>query len=1206
KGSVANEATATSGDVPSTPGTTEDPTEPAKSHLTVNKETTSEAKAEDGKYVLGETITYKITVVNDGNQTVTGITVEDEFTGDSWEIAKLAPGESKEFTASHVVTEADLVKGSVANEATATSGDVPSTPGTTEDPTEPANKALTVTKVASAVNGNTVTANTMVRPNDVITYTITVKNSGNQTLTNVAVTDTLLVKYNNADVTAGNAIATIASMAPDASETYTVTYTVTQADVDAENDIVNTAIATAQDGTTAKATTTTGIPVNPDVTVSVTKEWIDNNNQDGLRTDVTIQLMNGTTPVTGKTVTLTASKASDTFTGLPKYDENGTEIAYTVTETTQITDYTAEVTGSMANGFTVTNTHEPYKIKVSGTKSWKQDEVANRPESITVQLMNGTTVVDTTTATRAGGWTYEFTDLDRRANGTDIEYTIEEVGDIALYYAVEYSEPVKDANGNITINMSNTKVGHLNAAMTSDSPKADGTKAEPEDTVTFTLNLSDSGEGKMKYPTTIEIDLNGATRAPENVSINDKLTVDLSTLPAGATYNPSTGKITFEVTEADIANPIEIKVTVGTDVPAGSRIEPAIVKGATTTSDPIEVPIEQTVKIQKQTHKNIVLALDVSGSMNFCVEHGTNYLIDGYNRKYTGYISGADPKDIVACIDCGTEHVTYTNRRYSCSVEGHGTTYIDSRGSGFNKTYYCTECATNYPSRMKALKTAAKAFIDSILENKGNETITVTLVTFATDVNTGSTITLSATTVNTIKNSINNMSADGGTNIRGGISSAADVLKPLGEADKDATNILVFLSDGEPNDTDYYVSTDEGAPTITKLNSVNNIEKFAVGLGNSFSRTELEAIVGDKHKNDRIFSATDEDELVETFEDIADKINNMQTHIGYAGTKVTDKDKIYPVVLSYTDFNNVAQTPITCNNLADLTANNVTIADDGEISWDVSQYAGYDNFVITLGTGVATPSANGSSSLNNKSMLKKAMVKANVVNNEEITWKLTAKGKASVEDKFDSAIALEQNAEIENLVEDAESINTVTPVETSKSNILSSIIEQAKAGELEEKLKASEEGKTVEKSTEQEDTTSGEKVTVEDKQDEKAKVEETKPETKAEETKATETKPTETKPETKTEETKPEVKQEEKVEPVVEDKSDEKSEETGKNSVEPEVTEPSKVEEKVTVEEDTQVEKEVTEVQEPVQTSEPVIELTVDSAELVTVNTIAE
>ena len=116
-------------DVPVDPGEDPEPTEDKKGHLTIEKVTTSTAKAEDGKYALGEEITYEITVTNDGNLTITDITVTDELTNDKWAIDSLAPGESKEFTAKYVVTEADILKGEVVNVATAK--------GTSPDPDEP-------------------------------------------------------------------------------------------------------------------------------------------------------------------------------------------------------------------------------------------------------------------------------------------------------------------------------------------------------------------------------------------------------------------------------------------------------------------------------------------------------------------------------------------------------------------------------------------------------------------------------------------------------------------------------------------------------------------------------------------------------------------------------------------------------------------------------------------------------------------------------------------------------------------------------------------------------------------------------------------------------------------------------------------------------------------------------------------------------------
>src|SRR5690606_384220 len=72
---------------------------------------------------------------------------------------------------------------------------------------------------------------------DVITYSIKVTNVGNVTLTNVEVTD------NNADETQ---VGMIASLVPNASETFTAEHTVTQADLDA-GAVYNIATAKGKD-----------------------------------------------------------------------------------------------------------------------------------------------------------------------------------------------------------------------------------------------------------------------------------------------------------------------------------------------------------------------------------------------------------------------------------------------------------------------------------------------------------------------------------------------------------------------------------------------------------------------------------------------------------------------------------------------------------------------------------------------------------------------------------------------------------------------------------------------------------------------------------------------------------------------------------------------------------------------------------------------
>ena len=239
-GSVVNEATAKGTspdpekpDVPVVPGEEEDPTEPTNGHLTIEKVTTS-TPANGAAYALGETIEYKITVTNDGNLTITDITVEDELTEDSWKLASLAPGESEEFTAKYVVTEKDILAGTVVNDATAKGTspdpdkpDVPVDPGKEEDKTEDKNGHLTVTKVTTSTPSNA----EKYALGEKITYKITATNDGNLTLTDVAVTDELTGDEWNID-----------TLAPGESKDFTAEYVVTEKDILA-GQVVNEATA---------------------------------------------------------------------------------------------------------------------------------------------------------------------------------------------------------------------------------------------------------------------------------------------------------------------------------------------------------------------------------------------------------------------------------------------------------------------------------------------------------------------------------------------------------------------------------------------------------------------------------------------------------------------------------------------------------------------------------------------------------------------------------------------------------------------------------------------------------------------------------------------------------------------------------------------------------------------------------------------------
>ena len=155
--------------------------------------------------------------------------------------------------------------------------------------------------------------------------------------------------------------------------------------------------------------------------VSGKKTWNDNNNQDGIRpSSITVNLLANGQQVASKTVS-----ASDnwqySFDNLAAY-ANGKKITYTVTEDA-VAGYTSTVDGD-----NVTNNHTPATVKVSGTKTWNDDNNQDgiRPSSITVNLLANGRQVASKTVSASDNWQYSFDNLAAYANGKKITYTVTE------------------------------------------------------------------------------------------------------------------------------------------------------------------------------------------------------------------------------------------------------------------------------------------------------------------------------------------------------------------------------------------------------------------------------------------------------------------------------------------------------------------------------------------------------------------------------------------------------------------------------------------------------------------------------------------------------------------------------------------------------------------------------------------------------------
>ena len=161
--------------------------------------------------------------------------------------------------------------------------------------------------------------------------------------------------------------------------------------------------------------------------ISVTKAWVDNDNQDGIRPDsIKVQLYAGEKEQ-GEEVTLSADNNwTYTWTDLDA-KKAGQDIAYTVREIEVPAGYEATITGNATEGFILTNTHETEVVGVEGTKTWNDnDQTTKRPESITVRLLADGTEVNSQTVTAESNWTYKFTDLPKFADGKEIVYTVSE------------------------------------------------------------------------------------------------------------------------------------------------------------------------------------------------------------------------------------------------------------------------------------------------------------------------------------------------------------------------------------------------------------------------------------------------------------------------------------------------------------------------------------------------------------------------------------------------------------------------------------------------------------------------------------------------------------------------------------------------------------------------------------------------------------
>lgn len=166
-----------------------------------------------------------------------------------------------------------------------------------------------------------------------------------------------------------------------------------------------------------------------ETSVTVTKKWEDNKNQDGKRPNsIKVQLYADDEKM-GQEVVLKEGSWTYTWNNLPE-KKSGKLVKYTVKEVETVNDYITSYDNADNKNIIITNTHKPEKTSIKVTKVWddKNNKDNKRPDSIIIKLLADGKEIDgnTLTLNKENKWTGSFENLDKFKSGKKIEYTIKE------------------------------------------------------------------------------------------------------------------------------------------------------------------------------------------------------------------------------------------------------------------------------------------------------------------------------------------------------------------------------------------------------------------------------------------------------------------------------------------------------------------------------------------------------------------------------------------------------------------------------------------------------------------------------------------------------------------------------------------------------------------------------------------------------------
>ncbi|WP_257142811.1 Cna B-type domain-containing protein [Bacillus toyonensis] len=300
--------------------------------------------------------------------------------------------------------------------------------------------------------------------------------------------------------------------------------------------------------------------------VEGTKTWKDDKATDR-PSSIKVDLLQNGKVVDTKEVTA-ATEWKYTFEKLQAYDANGVAYKYEVKEQ-PIAGYEPKV-----NGYDITNT-KVGQTKVEGTKTWKDDNAKDRPEMITVELLQNGTVIATQEVSKVTGWKYEFKDL--------AAYDTE--GKAYKYEVKERAVPGYESKVSGT-DITNTKVGQT---------KVEGTKTWKDG------NAKDRPE-----MITVELLQNGTVIATQEVSKVTGWKYEFKDLAA---YDTEGKAYKYEIKEQAVPG-YESKVS-GTDI-TNTKVGQTKVEGTKTWKDGNAKDRPEIIKVDLLQNGKVIATQEVS------------------------------------------------------------------------------------------------------------------------------------------------------------------------------------------------------------------------------------------------------------------------------------------------------------------------------------------------------------------------------------------------------------------------------------------------------------------------------------------------------------------------------------------------------------------------------------------------------------------